>query len=76
MTSIIFVQEQWKNCKMTIKIGNQPTVTYNNIKIDEVVRFVTSHQELLLVSTDSNKLYKILEEKINCYNVELQFRVS
>jgi len=72
----IGVYEQWDNCKMVVKIGNQPSATYNNLKLDEMVRFISSHQELLTVFTNSTKIYDILKSKVDYYNVELQFRVS
>ncbi len=74
--TVISVYEQYNNCKMVIKIGSQPYVTYNNICLDNVIKFILSHQELLLVVTNSKKIYDILSDRINVFNIELQFRVG
>lgn len=76
MMNTISVYEQYNNCRMIIKIGNQPNVIYNNITYDGVLKFILSHNELILVSTNSTKIYNFLSDKINFYNFELQLRVS
>jgi hypothetical protein len=75
MTNIT-LYEQYNNCRMIIKIGNQPSVTYNGMTYDEVTKFIVSHNELISVFTNSSKLYNFLADKIDFYNIELQLRVS
>jgi len=84
MANIIIVNEQYyggkicseKSCQMIIKIGNQPNVTYNNITLEEALKFILSHNELISVITSSQKIHKFLVDKIDFYNIELQLRVS
>lgn len=67
----ISVQEKWGFYKMIINIGSQPQVHYNHLTIDEVIRFIQSHQELLTVETDKKDTYDKLQNKFD-YNVLLQ----
>ena len=68
---IINIYEQWTKFKIIVKIGKQPQVNYNNLSLDEVIRFVTSHNEFVIINTNSDIMYQELFNKLDSYNFEL-----
>lgn len=66
-----------RNFKLVVKIGRQPTVVYNELSIEEVIKFINSHNEFIDVTAYvSNGVYSRLQKEIANYYVQLELGVN
>lgn len=66
-----------KNYVMVIKISKYPLVIYSEITLDEIIKFIGSHDEYIEVTAYVNeKVYSILKSKIINSKIILKLGVS
>lgn len=66
---IISVYSQWKNFKMVVNIGNQPTVSYSHLSFSQVLKFIKSHNEFISVKAIDKEIRDELIKNIKDNNI-------
>ena len=66
-----------KNFKLVVKISRQPTVVYNELTLDEIIKFINSHNEFINVNAYvDKKIFNRLKREISSYYIQLEFGIS
>jgi hypothetical protein len=62
---------------LVAKVNKQPAVVFNELTLDEAIKFIKHFEELIVVTAMVNKsTYEELEKRLMSSNVCLEFRVG